>query len=98
MVKEMISKELKEILPDIVKGILQELSLAKSAAHKEDNEKEEVLHSTDIPSDSNDESEPDKENDAKQNSTKIEEQDDSDGNSLSQALVTQEEVGKTTRQ
>eukprot|EP00957_Ditylum_brightwellii_P107082 8170451-Ditylum_brightwellii.AAC.1 len=89
----MISKELKEILPDIVKDVRKELSLAKVtlseiisqslAAHKEDDEKEEVPHNTDIPSDSNDESEPDEENNADQNSNKIEEQDDSDDDSLS---------------
>eukprot|EP00957_Ditylum_brightwellii_P080416 6116468-Ditylum_brightwellii.AAC.1 len=94
MVKEMIPKELKEILPDIVNDVLKELSLAKvtlseiisqlSAAHEEENEKEDVLHTTDIPSDSNDKSEPDEENDADQNSKKIEEQDDSDDDSLSQ--------------
>eukprot|EP00957_Ditylum_brightwellii_P070188 5332086-Ditylum_brightwellii.AAC.1 len=90
----MISKELKEILPDIVKDVLKELSLTKvmlseiisqlSAAHKGDNEKEEVPHITDIPLDSSDKSEPDEENDADQNSNKIEEQDESDDKSLSQ--------------
>eukprot|EP00957_Ditylum_brightwellii_P118701 9053725-Ditylum_brightwellii.AAC.1 len=65
--------------------MLSEIISQLSAANKEDNEKEEVLRNTDIPSDSNDESEPDKENDANQNSKKIEEQDDSDNDSLSQA-------------
>eukprot|EP00957_Ditylum_brightwellii_P144298 10993568-Ditylum_brightwellii.AAC.1 len=81
----MISKELKEIPPDIVKEVLKELSLAKvtlfeifsqlSATHEEETEKEEVPHNTDIQS---------------------EEHDDSDNDSISLAPVTQEEVGKTT--
>eukprot|EP00957_Ditylum_brightwellii_P046061 3494972-Ditylum_brightwellii.AAC.1 len=64
MVKEMVSKGLKEILPDIVKDVLKELSLVKvtlsdiisqsSATNEGDNEKEEVPLSTDIQSDSND--------------------------------------------
>eukprot|EP00957_Ditylum_brightwellii_P059352 4506113-Ditylum_brightwellii.AAC.1 len=63
----MISKALKEILPDIVKEVLKELPLAKvtlpeiisqsSATHEEETEKEEVPHTMDLQVDSNDESE-----------------------------------------
>eukprot|EP00957_Ditylum_brightwellii_P189915 14457587-Ditylum_brightwellii.AAC.1 len=63
----MISKELKEILPDIIKEVLKELSLAKvtlseiisqsSATHEEETEKKEVLHTIDLQVDSNNESE-----------------------------------------
>eukprot|EP00957_Ditylum_brightwellii_P162835 12399785-Ditylum_brightwellii.AAC.1 len=103
----MISKELEEILPDIVKDVLEELSLAKitlseiisqlSATHEEKTEKEEVPHNTDIQTDSDDESETDEEKDADKNSKKSEEHDDSDDNSLSLTPITQEEVGKMTR-
>eukprot|EP00957_Ditylum_brightwellii_P024699 1865868-Ditylum_brightwellii.AAC.1 len=102
----MISKELKEILPDIVKDVLKELSLAKvmlseivsqsSVTHEEETEKVEVPHNTDIQADSNDKSETVVEKDADKISKKSEEHDDSDDNSISLAPVTQEELGKTT--
>eukprot|EP00957_Ditylum_brightwellii_P087720 6679961-Ditylum_brightwellii.AAC.1 len=98
----MISKELKEILLDIVKDVLKELSLAKVmlseiisqslATHEEEIEKEEVQHNTDIQADSDDESKTDEEKNSDKNFKKSEEHDDSDNGSLSLAPVTQAEV------
>eukprot|EP00957_Ditylum_brightwellii_P034139 2587753-Ditylum_brightwellii.AAC.1 len=95
----MVSKELKEILPDIVKEVLKELLLAKatlseiisqsSATQEEETEKEEVLHTIDIQVDSNDEYEAVVDKDADETYKKSDD-------SISLAPVTQEEVGKTT--
>eukprot|EP00957_Ditylum_brightwellii_P073150 5560300-Ditylum_brightwellii.AAC.1 len=71
--------------------MLSDIISQSSATNEGENEKEEVLLSTDIQSDSNDELETDEKNDADQNSKKSEEHDDSDDDFLSQAPVTHEE-------